>query len=167
MRWRELRADGKPVDADARRRRRGTRDAEGSGRDGSASATPSASSATSRRATVFRKAACWWFRRAAIPMPYVVIEAARGRNSDGRRQCRRHPGNLRTRTPTRCSPPASSARWRTRSRSRWTIPTAHGPRAKSLRERIFHAFLAEGDGRRRVGRLPRRICESLTVLYRR
>ena len=27
------------------------------------------------------------------------------------------------------------------------------------------AFLAEGDGRRRAGRLPRRVCQSLTVLY--
>ena len=29
------------------------------------------------------------------------------------------------------------------------------------------AFFAEGDGRRRAGRLPRRVCRSLTVLYRR
>ena len=29
------------------------------------------------------------------------------------------------------------------------------------------AFFAEGDGRGRVGRLPRRVCQSLTVLYQR
>ena len=29
------------------------------------------------------------------------------------------------------------------------------------------AFFAEGDGRRRAGRLPRRVCGSLTVLYQR
>ena len=29
------------------------------------------------------------------------------------------------------------------------------------------ALLAEGDGRGRVGRLPRRVCQSLTVLYQR
>ena len=29
------------------------------------------------------------------------------------------------------------------------------------------ALLAEGDGRGRAGRLPRRICQSLTVLYQR
>ena len=31
----------------------------------------------------------------------------------------------------------------------------------------LHAFFAEGDGRGRLGRLPRRVCQSLTVLYRR
>ena len=46
-------------------------------------------------------------------------------------------------------------------------PAATRERAKSLRERIFHAFLAEGDGRGRVGRLPRRVCQSLTILYQR
>ena len=31
----------------------------------------------------------------------------------------------------------------------------------------LHAFFAEGDGRRRAGGLPRRVCRSLTILYQR
>ena len=46
-------------------------------------------------------------------------------------------------------------------------PAAAQARAKSLRERSPRAFLAEGDGRRRAGGLPRRVCRSLTVLYQR
>ena len=90
-----------------------------------------------------------------------------GRHSDGRRQCRRHPRDFRRRMPTPCSRPATPPPWPMRSRPRSNDPAAAQERAKSLRERIFHAFLAEGDGRGRVGRLPRRVCQSLTVLYQR
>ena len=39
-------------------------------------------------------------------------------------------------------------------------PAAALARAKSLRERILPAFFAEGDGRGRVGGLPRRVCRD-------
>ena len=46
-------------------------------------------------------------------------------------------------------------------------PAAALARAKSLARTNLPAFFAEGDGRRRAGRLSRRVCGSLTVLYQR
>jgi len=40
-------------------------------------------------------------------------------------------------------------------------------RAKSLRERIFLHFSQKAMVEGRAGRLPRRVCQSLTVLYQR
>ena len=63
-----LRADGRPVTLTL------AGDGEESGNlkarcSGSASAMPCASSVTSRRATAFPRARCWWFPLAAIPCP--------------------------------------------------------------------------------------------------
>ena len=46
-------------------------------------------------------------------------------------------------------------------------PAAALARAKVASRTNLHAFFAEGDGRRRAGRLSRRVCRSLTVLYQR
>ena len=64
-----LRADGKPVTLTLGRRRRGDAMLSRLRSSGSVSATPYVSSATSRRATAFPRARCWWCRRAAIPCP--------------------------------------------------------------------------------------------------
>ena len=46
--------------------------------------------------------------------------------------------------------------------------SGHGDGAGQIAARTnFSAFFAEGDGRGRLCRLPRRVCQSLTVLYQR
>ena len=71
-----LRADGKPVTLTLAGDGEETDGAQSADRDGSGSATPCASSATSRRATAFRKGALLVVPSRGDSMPYVVIEAA-------------------------------------------------------------------------------------------
>ena len=55
-------------------------------------------------------------------MPYVVIEAAAAGIPMVAANVGGIPEIFGPSTPTRCSPPTSSARWRTPSRPRWRIP---------------------------------------------
>ena len=116
-------------------------------------------------------------------MPYVVIEAAAAgipmvaareigelhghRHADGGRQCRRHsrdfwprPFGLAVRTQHRRR---HGGRDRRRARRHGSGASAGEIAARAN----LHAFFAEGDGRGCLCRIPRRVCQSLTVLYQR
>ena len=73
-------------------------------------------------------------------MPYVVIEAAAAGIPMVAANVGGIPEIFGPITPTRCLPPTSSARWRTRSKAALEDPEATPARAKSLRERIFLHF---------------------------
>ena len=127
----------------------------------------SASSATSRRAMAFPRVRCWWFRPVAIPCP---MSSSRPRRRAFRwwppmsAASRRFPAPIRA---TRCSPPTSPPPWRTRSRSALENPAVTAGAGKIAARAHLPALLAEGDGRGRLDRLSRRVCQSLTVLYQR
>ena len=99
-------------------------------------------------------------------MPYVVIEAAAAgipmvaANIGGIPEIFGEHGDA-------LFAPSNAAAMADAIESALKDPAAAKERAKSLREQIFPAFFAEGDGRRRLCRLPRRVCKSLTVLYQR
>ena len=99
-------------------------------------------------------------------MPYVVIEAAAAgipmiaANIGGIPEIFGEHGDALVRSQQR--------RRHGRCHRSRTEGSGRGECAGQIAARThLHAFFAEGDGRGRLCRLPRRVCQSLTVLYQR
>ena len=90
-----------------------------------------------------------------------------GGHSDGRRQCRRHPRDFRHRHTDALFAPNIVAAMADAIETALEDPDGDAGAGKIAARAHLPAFFAEGDGRGRAGRLPRRVCQSLTILYRR